>query len=76
MKLDRDSYAYKKYVKRYDPDAPENVAKRKMERAAKRKEWWKNNWIALLSMLIAAIALVVSIIGLRLSILALPKLPG
>lgn len=65
--LDKDSYAYKKYVSRHDPNSPENIAKRKKEKAENRRAWWSANWIALLGVLIAMIALVVSLLSLRIS---------
>lgn len=55
-------YAYKKYVERYDKDAPVNIEKVRKERAAKRKEWWKTNWIALSSMLLSAIAVIIALL--------------
>ena len=61
--LDKDSYAYKKYVSRYDPNSPENIAKRKREKAEKCRVWWSTNWIALLGVLIAMIALVISFLS-------------
>lgn len=65
--LDKDSYAYKKYVSRYDPNSPENIAKRKREKAEKCRVWWSTNWIALLGVLIAMIALVISFLSFRIS---------
>ncbi len=65
--LDKDSYAYKKYVSCHDPHSPENVAKRKREKADERRVWWAANWISLLGILIAIIALVISFLSLRIS---------
>lgn len=65
--LDKDSYAYKKYVSRHDTNSPENIAKRKKEKAEKRRVWWSTNWIALLGVLIAMIALVISFLSLLIS---------
>lgn len=58
----KDSYAYKKYLRKYDKNAPENIEKRKRIKAKKRKDWWVSNWISVVSMIIAAMALVVSLV--------------
>lgn len=65
--FDKNSLAYKKYGHRYDPNSPENVAKRKKEKSEKRRTWWAANWIALLGIFLAAIALIVSIFSLRIA---------
>lgn len=65
--MDKNSYAYKKYVSRHDPRSPENIAKRKKERAAARRAWWAANWIALLGILIAIVALAFSAFSLKIA---------
>lgn len=65
--LDKDSYAYKKYVSRHDPRSPENISKRKKERVSARRAWWAANWIALLGILIAVVALVFSALSLKIA---------
>lgn len=54
--------AYKKYLEKYDKLAPANIKKSKMEKAARRKEWWQKNWIAFVSMVFSAIAIIISLL--------------
>lgn len=50
------------YLKRFDPKSPENVKKEKERRAEKRRKWWSENWIAITSIILAAISLLVGIL--------------
>ena len=61
----RKSAAYQKYVAPVMKSEKENRRKR-------RVEWWKNNWIALLSLLFAFIAALPVIIQGIISMLRLP----
>ena len=56
--LDKDIYAYQKYVK----PAQDRTAAFK---SAKRKNRWSENWIGLTGILIAVISLAISILALR-----------
>jgi hypothetical protein len=56
---------YDKYLRKYDPQAPENVQKRKAEKVQRRKQWWSANWIALSSLAVSVMALIVAVIALR-----------
>ena len=55
-------YAYKKYLKKRDPCAPENIEKKQREKAEKRKNWWANNWIAFASMIVSIIAVAIALL--------------
>lgn len=61
MKIDKDSYAYQKYLRKYDKYAPENIEKRKKEKANRRKEWWKNNWGSVVGAIIGIVTLIITI---------------
>lgn len=62
----KNSYIYEKYLKKYDPSAPENIKKRKSERNARRKAWWATNWIGIVTMILTALTLLATIwFGLR-----------
>lgn len=56
--LNKNGYAYQKYVKP-SKDREKAMAKNK------RKKWWAENWIAMIGVFISIISLVVSIIALR-----------
>lgn len=56
--------AYKKYLEKYDPNAPVNVKARKQKASDKRKKWWSENWIGLSGLIVAIIALAVSVVAL------------
>lgn len=60
--IDKNSIAYKKYIAHHDPNSPENVKKRKAERAKARKEWLSKNWIGLAGLIVAIIAVVISLV--------------
>ena len=63
---DKNSYIYKKYLEKYDQDAPENIKKRKDERNARRKAWWAANWIGIVTMILTALTLLATIwFGIR-----------
>lgn len=49
-------------MEKYDPDAPNNIIKKKKERRIKRKNWWKANWINFVTMLIAVLTLIATIL--------------
>ena len=55
--LDKNSYAYKKYV---EP----TLKREKAYKVAQRKKWWAENWLAMSGNVIAFISLIVSIIAL------------
>lgn len=57
----RDQKAFKKtdFFKRY---AAPTLERRKLQRKQATKNWWKNNWIAILSLIFAFIAAVPVII--------------
>lgn len=63
--IDKSSVLYQKYLKKHDPQAPENIAKAKKEKSEKRRNWWAQNWIAFLSLILAALALIVAIFSLN-----------
>lgn len=60
-KIDRDSYMYKKYLRKYDKEAPENIAKSRAEKSGKLKEWWSKNWGAVVGAAIGIATLIVTI---------------
>ncbi len=60
--IDKNSIAYKKNIAHHDPNSPENVKKRKVERAKARKEWLSKNWIGLAGLIVAIIAVVISLV--------------
>lgn len=62
MKKSNNDYMYKNYMEKYDPDAPNNIIKKKKERRIKRKNWWKANWINFVTMLIAVLTLIATIL--------------
>lgn len=64
-KIDKNSIAYKKYLERYDPKSPENLKKSKLKRIERRKNWWSQNWISFLSLIIAILALIVAVFSLN-----------
>lgn len=55
-------YCYEKYLKKYDKCAPENIKKEKAKKAKTAKDWWSQNWIPLLSLLVATAALIVALL--------------
>lgn len=55
-------YAYKKYLEKYDKDAPANIKRVKKEKANARKEWWAQNWIAFSALVVAVISLIISLL--------------
>lgn len=59
--IDRNSYAYQKYLKRYDENAPENIQARKEQKKQKRKKWWEDNWLAVISVIIALAAFIIAV---------------
>ena len=59
-----DSNVYKKYLEKYDPKSPKNIKAKKAAVAKKRKQWWANNWIGFSGLVVAVIALAVSVIAL------------
>lgn len=61
---ERNPAAYKKYLEKYDPDAPANIKARKQKAIDKRKKWWSENWIALSGVVVALISLAVSVTAL------------
>lgn len=63
-RVDENSILYQKYLKKYDPDAPENKAKAKREKAERNRAWWAQNWIAFVSMTFSIIAVIISLIAL------------
>lgn len=65
VNIDKNSVAYQKYMKKYDKTAPENIKKEKEKRASKRKEWWKENWISFLSLIIAIFALLIAALSMN-----------
>ena len=58
----KSSPLYEKYLRKYDPKAPESKKKAKEERSRMRKLWWAQNWIAFFSLIVAVIALVVALL--------------
>lgn len=63
--IDKSSLLYQKHLKKYDPKAPDNIAKAKKAKAESRRNWWAQNWIAFLSLVLAALALLVAILSLN-----------
>lgn len=59
-----DAYTYNKYLRKYDKDAPENVAKRKAQKNAEIKQTLKNHTFDIINSLIGVAALIVAIIAL------------
>lgn len=57
QKLDKDSYAYKTYVQ-------PGIDREKRVKRENCQKWWSVNWIGLSGLLIAVIALGVSVIAL------------
>lgn len=65
--IDKDSYMYKHYLKRYSKNDPDNIEKWEKQKSEKRKKWWKENWIPFLSLIIAILALIIAAISLNFS---------
>ena len=59
--IDKNSYAYQKYMKRYDENAPENIQARKEQKKQQFKKWWSDNWLAVISVIIALAALIIAV---------------
>lgn len=66
-RIDENSVLYQKYLRKYDPNAPENIAKAKREKSERRRAWWAQNWIAFTSMVFSIIAVTISLIALLIS---------
>lgn len=62
MKIDKESVVYKKYAAKYDPDNPENKKRKRAMQKNKMFNWISKNWIALGSLIVAIIALVVTLL--------------
>ena len=58
--IDKNSPLYQKYLRKYDADAPENIAKRKQEKRDRARKWLSQNRIPLLSLIIAILALIIA----------------
>lgn len=52
----------RKYLEKWDPNSPQNIAKRKKARRERFRKWVANNWIALASLAVAFISLIVSLL--------------
>lgn len=59
-RIDKNSILYQKYLQKYDVDAPENISKQKKEKLDRIIKWFSQNWISLLSLIIAILALVIA----------------
>ena len=55
---------YDKYLRKYDQNAPENIKKRRAEKAEKIKRWLKDHTFDIINSIIGLVALIVAIIAL------------
>lgn len=62
--VDPNNRHIKKYTEKYDPKSPKNIKALKENAAKKRRQWWATNWIGFWGLVVAVIALAVSIIAL------------
>lgn len=57
-----DNPKLRAYLEKFDPKSPQNIKLAKEKRAAQRREWWRENWIAMTGIILAAISLIVGLL--------------
>lgn len=57
-----DNPKLRAYLEKFDPKSPQNIKLAKEKSAAQRQDWWRENWIALAGVILAAISLIVGLL--------------
>lgn len=57
-----DNPKLRAYLEKFDPKSPQNIKLAKEKSAAQRRDWWRENWIALAGVILAAISLLVGLL--------------